>query len=325
MIRLGNVVLRNASCCATQRFLVPNTGLHCVGPSLQDLRDIYPKTPSAVPSPPHHQSYRLKSTKGKKGKGGGGKPDIDDLIDALSDDEFEDEAEPEEELKEFKETPLSKLLKSSKKGPSGKGSKKDSGKQGGGSVIKYEMFVRVVDGEKLWQELDDVVVNLKQYYIQHLSVRSATSLDNLPVELEGDKYPLNELALISKKDPKRLVIDASSFPQATANIMSAIRDAGMNLNPQQDGLRIFVPIPKVNKEFREKLVVGARKKLNSTKDELRSVQNVHTKRMEESDPPPGVSKDDVKEAVATVRLITDSFIAAADQLLVIKTKELMGK
>merc|ERR1712055_64893 len=190
------------------------------------------------------------------------------------------------------------------KGPSGKGSKKDSGKQGGGgSVIKYEMFVRVVDGEKLWQELDTVVVNLKQYYIQHLSVRSATSLDNLPVELEGDIYPLNEVALISKKDPKRLVIDASSFPQATGNIMSVIREAGMNLNPQQDGLRIFVPIPKVNKEFREKLVVGARKKLNSAKDELRSVQNAHTKRMEESDPPSGVSKDDVKEAAAAVRLI----------------------
>ena len=212
-----------------------------MGPSLQDLRNIYPKTP--VSSPLLHQPCRLKSTKGKKGKGAGGKPDIDDLIDALSDDEFE-ETEPEE-FKEFKETPLSKLLKSSRKGSSGKGSKKDSGKQGGGPVIRYEMLVRVVDGEKLWQELENVVDNLKQYYIQHLSVRSATSLDNLPVELEGDKFPLNELALISKKDPKRLVIDASSFPQATANIMSAIREAGMNLNPQQDGLRIFVPIPKV--------------------------------------------------------------------------------
>ena len=84
-------------------------------------------------------------------------------------------------------------------------------------------------------------------------------------------------------------------------------------------------VPQVNKEFREKLVVGARKKLNSSKDELRSVQNLYTKRMEESDPPPGVSKDDVKEAVTAVRLITESFIVAADHLLVIKTKELMGK
>ena len=81
----------------------------------------------------------------------------------------------------------------------------------------------------------------------------------------------------------------------------------------------------MNKEFREKLVVGARKKLNSTKDELRLVQNSYNKRMEEADPPPGVSMDDVKEAVAAVRLVTESFISSADQLLVIKSKELMGK
>ena len=81
----------------------------------------------------------------------------------------------------------------------------------------------------------------------------------------------------------------------------------------------------MNKEFREKLVVGARKKLNSTKDEMRLVQNSYTKRMEEADPPPGVSMDDVKEAVAAVRLVTETFIASSDQLLVIKSKELMGK
>ena len=89
--------------------------------------------------------------------------------------------------------------------------------------------------------------------------------------------------------------------------------------------QIIIFASQVNKEFREKLVAGARKKLNSTKDDLRSVQNLYTKRMDEADPPPGVSKDDVKEAVAAVRMITESFMASADQLLVIKTKELMGK
>ena len=240
MIRLGTIVLRNASFCSSQRFLVSCSSQQFVGPSRPEKKNIH-----FINTTPQLQPHRPKSTKGKKGKGGGGKPDLDDLIDALSDDEFE---EPEsEELKEYKETPLSQFLKSSRKGPSSKLSKKDSGKQGSGSGIKYEMFVRVVDGEKLWQELEEVVGNLKQHYIQHLSVRSSTSLDNLLVELEGDSYPLNEVALISKKDPKRLVIDASSFPQATGNIMSAIREAGMNLNPQQDGLRIFVPIPKVLK------------------------------------------------------------------------------
>ena len=58
------------------------------------------------------------------------------------------------------------------------------------------------------------------------SFRSATSLDELEIELEGDLYPLNELASISKKDPKRLIIDASAFPQATKNILMAIKNSG---------------------------------------------------------------------------------------------------
>jgi len=57
------------------------------------------------------------------------------------------------------------------------------------------------------------------------------------VELEGDKFPLNEVASIGKRDPKRLIVDCSAFPQATKSIMEAIRNSGMNLNPQQEGTR----------------------------------------------------------------------------------------
>ena len=46
--------------------------------------------------------------------------------------------------------------------------------------------------------------------------------------------------------------------------MKTLQGSGMNLNPQQDGLRIYVPIPKVTKEYREKLVKGrAGKIINS--------------------------------------------------------------
>ena len=112
-----------------------------------------------------------------------------------------------------------------------------------GSVpsVKYHEFIQVVRGEALWKELQASVDKLKSTYMQQLSVRSSTSLDELPIMLEGDKYPLNEVAAISKKDPKKLIIDASAFPQAAPNIMESIRQSGMNRNPQQDGLTIFVP------------------------------------------------------------------------------------
>ena len=82
---------------------------------------------------------------------------------------------------------------------------------------------------------------------------------------------------------------------------------------------------QVTKEFREKLVAGARKRLNICKDELRAVQNSYIKRVAEAEPPAGVSKDDVKEATAAIRLVTDTFLVLADQLLAAKSKELMGK
>ena len=105
-------------------------------------------------------------------------------------------------------------------------------------------------------------------------------MDELEVELEGDKFPLKEVAAISKRDPKRIVIDSSTFPQATSSIMQTLRSSSLNLNPQQEGTRIYVAIPKVTREHRETLVKSARTKMNQTKDEFRRVQNNAIKKID---------------------------------------------
>ena len=133
---------------------------------------------------PSSLGQRHKSNKTKSSKSKGSKSAIDDLLDELSDDE--DAPEEEEETKPVRDTPLSRLLKASTKGKSGKGVPASS--------IRYPMFVKIVDGEELWREMEDGLEGLKQFYLKQLSVRSAASLDSLLVELEGDKFPLNEIA-----------------------------------------------------------------------------------------------------------------------------------
>lgn len=64
------------------------------------------------------------------------------------------------------------------------------------------------------------------------------------VDFEGDKYPMNEVAQISRKSSQLLIINVTEFPQAIIGIMSALQKSGMNLSPQQDDLIISVPIPK---------------------------------------------------------------------------------
>lgn len=124
-------------------------------------------------------------------------------------------------------------------------------------------MAQLIPIDKAWAEFNVEVEKLKAHFINHMTLRyniilhsigciiryfihrSLNALDNLPIHLEGDEYPLHEIATLSKKDPKKLIIDCSSFPQATADIVKAIQASGMNLNPQQEGIRIFVPIPKV--------------------------------------------------------------------------------
>ena len=56
--------------------------------------------------------------------------------------------------------------------------------------------------------------------------------------------------------------------------MKTLREtSGLNLNPQQDGTRIYVPIPKVTREHREKLSKGSKQKCNETKEQLRKIQS----------------------------------------------------
>jgi ribosome recycling factor len=70
------------------------------------------------------------------------------------------------------------------------------------------------------------------------------SIETLPVSLEGKEYELQELAQIVRKNPKTIIINMSAFPQAMPAALQSLQKSGMNLNPQQDGTTLFIPIPK---------------------------------------------------------------------------------
>lgn len=70
------------------------------------------------------------------------------------------------------------------------------------------------------------------------------ALESLPVTFEGDEYVLQDLAQIVRKNPKTIILNMISFPQAIPAVLESLKASGMNLNPQQDKTSIFIPIPK---------------------------------------------------------------------------------
>lgn len=70
------------------------------------------------------------------------------------------------------------------------------------------------------------------------------SVESLQINFEGKDYTLEELAQVVRKNPKTIVINMVSFPQAIPAVIQALSKSGMNLNPQQDGTSLYIPVPK---------------------------------------------------------------------------------
>lgn len=70
------------------------------------------------------------------------------------------------------------------------------------------------------------------------------SIESITVNIDGTDHTLQEIAQIVRKNPKTIVINMSVFPQMIPEVLKAIAKSGMNLNPQQEGTTLYIPVPK---------------------------------------------------------------------------------
>lgn len=123
---------------------------------------------------------------------------------------------------------------------------KKKGKQSVNSKAKLDLreLDDFLDSEKIINDMKNAVEHMKTDFVKNLTLRTNTkAIDELIVDFEGKKYEIQELVQIARK-PNYVIINATAFPQAMPQILEAINKSGMNLNPQQDGTKISMPIPK---------------------------------------------------------------------------------
>uniref|UniRef100_A0A182QTQ3 Ribosome-recycling factor, mitochondrial n=1 Tax=Anopheles farauti TaxID=69004 RepID=A0A182QTQ3_9DIPT len=141
----------------------------------------------------------------------------------------------------------------------GKDKKKDKKVAPAKVQINEEQLGNLIDLEALRTQLDKSLSAMKDDYVKHLSLRSTTgSIETLRITYEGKDYQLQELGQVVRKNPKTIVVNLVSFPQTIPVVLQAIQRSGMNLNPQQDGTTLFIPVPKVTREHREGLAKNAK-------------------------------------------------------------------
>lgn len=179
----------------------------------------------------------------------------------------------------------------------------------------------IVNVEKLTEQLENTLEKLKENFIKNVSVRtSAGAIEELQISFDGSEYLLQELAQVSRT-PKLVTLNVSAFPQAIPDILNVLTKNQMNLNPQQDGSMIYIPITKVTKEYRENLSKNAKSYFLKSRDQIKEIRNKEIKKVKNIEKLP---KDLSFRIQGYIDLFTNQYIAKAETMLETKQKELMG-
>lgn len=117
------------------------------------------------------------------------------------------------------------------------------------------------------------VIDFLKADIASLRTGRATSamVDMVTVEAYGTRQSLKAVATITVADPKTLAIEPWDKSQL-ANVEKGIRDAGLNINPVNDGRVIRLMLPELTSERRGELVKVLHQKLEHARITLRKVR-----------------------------------------------------
>jgi ribosome recycling factor len=151
---------------------------------------------------------------------------------------------------------------------------------------------------------------------------SLSMLDGIKVDYYGTPTPLNQVGNLATPDPTLITIQPWD-PKLLPMIEKAIRTSDLDLNPQNDGKIIRIPVPPLTEERRKKLVKHAHEHAENGRVAVRNVRrdvNDQLKKMLKSHE---VSEDDEKHAMAEVQKLTDGHIEQINEILKKKEADIM--
>ncbi|XP_025112644.1 ribosome-recycling factor, mitochondrial-like isoform X2 [Pomacea canaliculata] len=196
-----------------------------------------------------------------------------------------------------------------------------------GGKKKVELTPEELDGvlalPKLKKEMQSAVEDFTRQIIEQVSIRTNIGVyDSLQIRTPDGVFPLIQLGQIVQKNPNLILVNMASSPQYIQAVKEAIAQSGLNVNPQQDGTTIFIPIPKVTREHRESLARNAKMLHDKAKEKLRDISNKYVKKVKSAKE--HHSEDIIKSAQDMVLDEMHQFGEELDKILHAKQEELLG-
>jgi len=147
-------------------------------------------------------------------------------------------------------------------------------------------------------------------------------LDQVSVDYYGNETPINQVANVTVEDSRTLAV-APWEKQMVPVVEKAIINSGLGLNPATAGNLIRIPMPPLTEERRRELVKVVKGEGENTKIAVRNIRRDANSDFKDMLKDKDISEDESRDAEDSVQKLTDKFVAAIDDVIAVKEKELM--
>jgi ribosome recycling factor len=151
---------------------------------------------------------------------------------------------------------------------------------------------------------------------------SPALVEQLTVDYYGTPTPLRQIAGFTVPDAMLLVVSPYDKSSLTA-IEKAIQSSDLGINPSNDGTVIRLAFPPLTEERRKELVKVVRHKAEEGRVAIRNLRRASRHELEALEKDGSISSDELERVEKDIEKITHQQVAAVDQLLAHKEKELL--
>jgi len=142
-------------------------------------------------------------------------------------------------------------------------------------------------------------------------------LESLTITENKKSVQISEVAQVNVKDGSTLIVSPFE-PETTKDIVEAIRNSDLEMNPTVSGSMILVAMPKPTKEFKAKLIKLAHQHVEQAKLSIRNQRRLVITDIKKM----GLPEDDDRTMQAQVQKLHDDYIKKLDNLYKQKEKDL---
>ena len=148
---------------------------------------------------------------------------------------------------------------------------------------------------------------------------NAQILAPIMVDYYGQPTPITQLAGIKVPEASMLVVEPWD-KSALRAIEKAIESSDLGITPSNDGVSIRLPFPKPTEERRREPVKECKELAEEARVSVRNVRRDVNGKIERDEE---LSDDEQSREKKAVQKVTDSYVAKIDELLKVKSSEVM--